>query len=79
MLTESLLISGLTTLGLMLGYSLVKRIRRSKCAMDMCGCKIDSLPEQIELQKKETERLETIITDLISKTAHLPEEKGTLI
>ena len=72
MLTESLLISGLTTLGLMLGYSLVKRIRRSKCAMDMCGCKIDSLPEQIELQKKETERL-------ISKTAHLPGEKATLV
>ena len=74
-MAETLLISGLTSLGLMAGYVIVKRLRRSKCAMDACGCKIDSFPEQIELQKQETNRLESIIEGLIAKTEHLEEPK----
>ena len=76
-MAETLLISGLTSLGLMLGYAIVKRVRRSKCAMDACGCKIDSLPEQIELQKKETTRLESIIAELVTRTEHLSETKSS--
>ena len=61
---ENFLISGLTTLGLMLGYTIVKRIRNSKCVVDTCGIKIDSIPEKIELQRVETEKLRNIVDEL---------------
>ena len=67
-MATTFLVSGLTSLGLMCGYIIVKRIRRSRCAVDTCGVKIDSIPEQLELQKQETSRLEKLITGLITET-----------
>ena len=46
----TVLYSGLTSLGIMAGYILIKRCRRSKCAMNACGCTIDSLPDKLEEQ-----------------------------
>ena len=62
------LVSGLVSLAVVAGYMLVKRFRRSKCACDALGCKIDSPADVVELQRKETDRLQKVIDDLILNT-----------
>ena len=54
------LIAGLGTLLVVAGYMVVKKFGRSRCAVDHCsGCLTCESPA-VELQKKQTERLDEL-------------------
>ena len=60
----TVLLSGLGTLLIALGYVVLKRFRRSRCASHTKCCECES-PE-IKIQKENTERFDTIL-ELVMK------------
>ena len=73
MAAATLLLPGLGTLVIALGYVLIKRFRRSRCQSHTACCDFES-PE-IKLQKENTERLDQIM-ELINRVN--PETKLTI-
>ena len=63
---QTALYSGLGSLGVALGYVLVKRLSKSRCASHSACCECDS-PE-LTLDKQATERIDILIAEL-RKTA----------
>jgi hypothetical protein len=62
------ILGGGGALGVMIVYWLFKRLRKSTCAIDHCsGCLSITIPEDTELIRKKTDRLEKIIAELVLK------------
>ena len=65
MAVETILLSGLGTLLIALGYVLLKRFRRSHCSSHTACCDCDS-PEITQMQQEHTERYDNIL-ELITR------------
>ena len=59
------IVGGGGALGVMILYWLFKRLRNSTCAVDHCsGCLSINIPEDTEMIRKKTDRLEKLISEL---------------
>ena len=73
---SALLLSGLGTLAVMIGYVIVKRLRRSRCASHTKLCDCES-PE-LKLQKENTIRIDELMQIIMKTTPADPENPEPL-
>ena len=65
---ESGLIAGGSSLLVMFGYCIFKKLRRSDCAVENCsGCLTIHIPAEVEMVKQSTNRIEKLLEQIIEK------------
>lgn len=65
---ESGLIAGGSSLFIMLGYCLFKKLRRADCMVEKCsGCLTIHIPAEVEMVHQTTTRIEKMMETLVSE------------